>query len=309
MNPSAPSAESQAPQRLLQQLVESLPINVIQKDREGRFVFANQRFCQAMGRSLDDLIGKTDFDLFPAVLAEKYRHDDQQVMAGGEPFEDIEEHRGPDGHKVYVQVLKAPLRDAAGQIAGIQAMFWDVTPRKRAEEALRESEARLRAVIETTLDCIVTTDSQGRIAEFNPAAQQTFGYSREEVVGRNAQDLLFPLDSPGRQHIDLQHLNGSRGPASLLGRRQEVPAVRKSGEEFLAEMAMQASQFNGNSVLTIFLRDVTERKRAEQVLHDVNQRLTTLIEASPLGILALDATRWLNERGSLHHWPDQPRTG
>lgn len=120
-------------------LVESLPINVFRKDREGRICFGNQRYCTSLGRPLEDLLGKTDFDLFAHPLAEKYTLDDQRVVEKGIVFQDVEQHETPDGQKIFVEVLKAPVRDATGNITGIQGMFWDVTERKRAEQALRDA--------------------------------------------------------------------------------------------------------------------------------------------------------------------------
>lgn len=121
-------------------LVESLPINVFRKDREGRIVFANQRYCDTLGMPLEKLVGKTDRDLFADALANKYLNDDKWVMQTGLPFHDIEEHPSKDGHKtIYVEVLKAPVVDSEGRRVGIQGMFWDVSTRKRAEQALQEA--------------------------------------------------------------------------------------------------------------------------------------------------------------------------
>ncbi len=117
-------------------LVESLPINVFRKDREGRIVFGNARYCRTLGRSLEDLLGKTDEDLFAPALADKYRQDDRWVLQTGLPFHDIEEHPGPDETSIFVEVLKAPVTDASGRRVGIQGMYWDVSERKRAEQAL-----------------------------------------------------------------------------------------------------------------------------------------------------------------------------
>jgi two-component system sensor histidine kinase/response regulator len=124
---------------LYHSLVECVPLCILRKDREGRFTFANQKFCQLLGRSAEEILGKTDYDFFPAALADKYRRDDQRVLSTGEVFEDIEEHQTPSGEKLFVQVLKSPVRDASGQIVEVQCMFMDVTDRKRAEEELRRA--------------------------------------------------------------------------------------------------------------------------------------------------------------------------
>ncbi len=119
---------------LYSSLVESMPMHVVRKDKKGRVVFGNQLYCQVMGAPLEELIGKTDADLFPPHLAKKYRDDDRRVIETGEVFNDVEEHVNPDGERVYMEVFKGPVHDAVGNISGIQIMFWDVTERKRAEE-------------------------------------------------------------------------------------------------------------------------------------------------------------------------------
>ncbi len=120
-------------------LVESLPINVFRKDREGRIIFGNQRYCDTLGKPLRQLVGCTDYDMFSKELADKYCNDDRWVLQTGLPFHDIEAHPGSDGNTIFVEVLKAPITDADGRRVGIQGMFWDVTARKRAEHALREA--------------------------------------------------------------------------------------------------------------------------------------------------------------------------
>src|SRR5258708_3849611 len=119
-------------------LVESLPQNIIRKDRNGRITFANQRSCTTMGKKLDEVVGKTDYDLFPKDLAEKYRKDDLRVLETGQNFEAIEEHQTASGEKLHYQIIKTPIFDSADEKIGTQVIFWDVTERKRWEEALRD---------------------------------------------------------------------------------------------------------------------------------------------------------------------------
>jgi PAS domain S-box-containing protein len=129
-------------------LIEVLPQSLCCKDLEGRFTFGNQKFCDSLNRTLDEIIGKTDFDLHPSELAEKYRQDDKWVIETGQTFETIEEHFPLDGDKTYVQVIKTPIRDASGEITGIQVIFWDVTERRRAEEELRKHREHLEKLVE-----------------------------------------------------------------------------------------------------------------------------------------------------------------
>ncbi|MEO6808685.1 MAG: PAS domain-containing protein, partial [Isosphaeraceae bacterium] len=125
-------------------LVESLPQNILRKDLEGRFTFVNQRFCETIGRRLDEVLGHTDLDFFPTELAQKYRADDADVMQSGQNVDVVEEHVTPDGETHYVQVIKTPLYGASGKAIGVQGIFWDVTASRRAEQKLRAQNALLQ---------------------------------------------------------------------------------------------------------------------------------------------------------------------
>ncbi len=122
---------------LYHSLVETLPQNIFRKNLQMQFTFANQRFCQLLGRTMSEIVGKTDFDFFPAELARKYQEDDGRVMETGKFVEAVEEHRTATGEMVYVQVVKTPLHDAAGRVIGLQGIFWDISERRRAEEKIR----------------------------------------------------------------------------------------------------------------------------------------------------------------------------
>lgn len=118
---------------LFRSLVESMPQNVFSKDLEGRFTYANPQHCHTDNKTLEDYLGKTDFDLYPAELAAQYRADDLRVMESRKVVDREEEHQAIGGEKSYVQVVKAPVYDADKQVKGIIGIFWDITERKRAE--------------------------------------------------------------------------------------------------------------------------------------------------------------------------------
>src|ERR1700687_227291 len=145
---------------LYQSLVESLPLSVFQKDLECRLLLGNRRFCDALGRTLAELRGRTDFDLFPRELAEKYRRDDLHVLATGELFEDIEQIADADGRRAYIKVLKAPIRDASGRIVGVQGMFWEVTDRIVAETRLKEAHAFLESMVDNVPIMLFVKDAE-----------------------------------------------------------------------------------------------------------------------------------------------------
>ena len=122
---------------LYHSLVDAIQQAIFRKDLNERFTFGNQRFCDTLGKPLSEILGKTDFDFFPAELATKYQKDDNFVLTTGKHFETIEAYQPTEGETRYVQVLKTPLRDLTGQIIGLQGLFWDITERKRAEERER----------------------------------------------------------------------------------------------------------------------------------------------------------------------------
>ena len=126
-------------------LVEHLPQNIFRKDLGERFTFANQRFCQLLGKSLDQIIGKTDLDFYPPELAKKFQQDDREVIRTGRIFEAIEENVAPDGEKMYVHVVKTPILDAKGRVLGTQCIFWDTTAQKRFEQQLQRKNDELAA--------------------------------------------------------------------------------------------------------------------------------------------------------------------
>src|SRR5882672_6401779 len=135
-------------------LVENLPQNIFRKDLDGRFTFANQRFCTELGRTFAQIGGKTDLDFFPAELAERYRHDDAAVINSRKIFEAVEEHVTPDGKKLYVQVIKTPIYDEDGHAIGIQGIFWDVTDKKHSEAILQQTNRLLTEAVNSERQAI-----------------------------------------------------------------------------------------------------------------------------------------------------------
>ncbi len=247
-------------------LIETLSLHVLRKDLQGRFTYASPSFCELIKKSFEEITGKTDLELFPKELAEKYRQDDQKVLATKKTFEDIEVHPKPGGGKMYVQVMKSAIADAKGEPMGIQCLFWDVTESKRAEVDLRESETRIRAVFEAAMDSIIFTDEDGRIVEFNKASEQTFGYERKEVIGRDMAEVFVPPEARQRHRQNLAGYTDARKMGSLLGRALETPLLKKNGESFLAELAMQPIPLQGEAGFAVFVRDITRQKQEEEAL-------------------------------------------
>ncbi len=143
-------------------------------------------------------------------------------------------------------------------VANVLASAMD---RSRDEQALRKSEARNSAILETALDSIVTIDHEDRIVEFNPAAEKTFGIARGEAIGKPFSELMPPEALDGA----VQSLVVAERP--LLGERVELPALRSDGTQILVEVAITRIPVEGLPLFTAHLRDITERKRTERALN------------------------------------------
>ncbi len=244
---------------LYHSLVETLPVHIFRKDRQGRFTFGNNLFCLSMGKPLLQILGKTDADFFPPELAEKYRRDDQRVMSTGKVWEDIEQHQTSQGERKHVHVLKVPLRDYRGELIGIQGVSWDITARKRAEEALQQSEELFsKAFRAHAVGISISRLSDGRFLEVNDAFLKMLGYERAEVVGRTSAEMeLWP--SPKRREEVLARLLSEKSLKNLEGRLR-----KKSGETGDLLYSMELVELNGEKCLLTFFNDITELKQAEE---------------------------------------------
>jgi PAS domain S-box-containing protein len=150
----------------------------------------------------------------------------------------------------------------------------DITERKRAEEALRQAEERMRSVVDNVIDGIITIDESGRIASFNPAAQKIFGYEQSEVMGRNVK-MLMP-EPYRREHDGYLSNYLSTGQRKIIGIGREVVGQRKDGTTFPMDLAVSEFRLGARRFFTGIVRDITERKRLEQ---ELRQRLDELAEA------------------------------
>lgn len=147
------------------------------------------------------------------------------------------------------------------------------------ERELKRSEVRKAAIVDSALDCIVTIDHEGCITEFNPAAEHTFGYRRDEVLGRHLADVIIPPSLRERHRQGFARYLAT-GEARVLGKRIEMTAVRADGSEFPVELAIARIPLDGPPSFTGCLRDITERKRAE---HELRRSEAFLAEGQHLG--------------------------
>ena len=272
----------------LQSLAQRMQLQVIRKDIEGVITYANDAFCRGIGRTVSEVIGSTDSDLYPPALADAYRMDDERVLRSGEAVDHIESHPTPDGKTGWVQVFKAPDYDDQNKIIGIQMVFWDVTDSYRKTAELRRSEARKRALFEAAREAVLLVDDQGLVVEANPAAESMLSKGDSPLAGHRLVDIAVPESSlqglgdepqtlliPGTSAQGERRLVADASARQPLqwsdlphGQRREI-VLRPVGEaNFPAEVSIHPIPLENSIGLAIFIRDVTLRHRALAALRD-----------------------------------------
>ena len=268
-------------------LMDRMQLQVTRKNPDGVIIYANETFCRNLGVTAAEVIGRTDADLFPEGLAVAYRDDDRRVMTTGQAVDQVEEHPGVNDRPGFVQVFKAPEYDQEGRCSGVQIIFWDITQKHRAEIALRDSEARKRALFEAAGDAMLLVDSDGRIVEANRSAAGLFRRSVAGLVGRHLDEIAVPVDRrervDGKGRADRQA--GTSGglvkpaapdlsPAAATIRwsdlaetkRHELKLARGDGGTFEAEVTLHGIPVGAERGTAIIVRDVTLRRRAFETL-------------------------------------------
>ena len=164
-------------------LLEHLPQKIFHKDAESVYVSCNGSYARDLKIKPEEIKGKTDYDFFPKKLAEKYRADDKEAIASGQT-KDIEEVYVQDGQEVFVQTVKTPIRDEGGHITGVLGIFWDITKRRQAEDALRKREAVLQAQADelAELNSALTVLLKRRDEEKIEFQKQIFANLKQMVV-------------------------------------------------------------------------------------------------------------------------------
>jgi len=248
---------------LYSSLVENLPVYVLRKDLDGRFVFANRSFCKLVNRPLEQILGRTDFDLYPEVIARKFRQDDRAVVERGELFPTVEENR-TNGETRYMEVMKSPVRDAAGQIVGVQIVFWDVTDRKKAEAALEQERYLLHALMDTLPHNIYFKDAASRFIRINKALATGFRLDdAAEALGKT--DFDFFTEEHARQAMaDEQEIMRTGQPMVDTEEKETWPDGRTTWA-----LTTKIPLYNDEREIvgTVGIsRDMTERKQAAEAL-------------------------------------------
>jgi len=258
-----------------QQRLHSRNTALLNSTEAGFYGMNETGFCTFINRSGAAMLGYT-----PDELVDRHIHDTiHHHRADGTPYpfaecrmnlasrtgqstySDEEVFWRKDATAMPVEYSTSPILEN-GEQRGAVVAFADITARKRTERILAESEERKAAVLRSTLDSIITIDADGIVVEFNRAAQETFGYSYSEAIGQPLGEMIIP-----ERHREAHRAGMGRymktGEAHVLGKRLELPAMRRDGTEFPSELTITRSDINGAPAFIGVLRDITERKNSD----------------------------------------------
>jgi PAS domain S-box-containing protein len=273
-------------ERQLRQMANSLPVLLAFIDYQCRFIFTNDTYQRWFGEKPEECLGRHVREVLgdgPAALLESRLP--QLVNDQAQTFETVVVHSG-EPRNVLIDCI--PHRSADGSSPGWYMLVADITQQKSVERALRAGEERLRSIVNTAVDAIITLDRRGMIESVNPAAERMFGHSSEEMVGQNI-GLFLPLTDAGT--LERSSVESARSTMRrMIKSGREVHAIRSDGSTFPVEMTI--SDVGSMGLFIGILRDVTQRmelerevleataaeqRRIGQELHDhIGQELTGL---------------------------------
>lgn len=187
----------------------------------------------------------------------------------------------------FSREVQEPDQALLDQVATIGTQVGLLIERRETEETAQRANALKAALLESSLDAIISMDHEGRVVEWNPAAEQLFGYSREAALGREMAELIIPPALRQRHREGLARACRT-GEGPLIGQRLELPALRADGTEFPAELTVTRVPSHDPPLFTGYLRDLTARRAAEAALEASNQRATVILESITDAFFALD---------------------
>ena len=198
----------------------------------------------------------------------------------------------PERGEIWVEGRSVPQRQLDGSVLW-HGILQDVTVRHQAEEQIRGGEARLSAIIHSAISGVITVDEQQNIILFNPAAEQMFGYTEAEAIGRPMDQFIPPRYRAAHQH-HIRKFGKAEIAGRKMGQREGIFGLRRNGDEFPVEASISHVEFGGKKMFTVILRDVTEEKKAEEEL----KQQASLLDLAPVMVRDLDSRIVLWSRGA-----------
>lgn len=257
--------------KLSQALAQS-PNAVLIADLSGDIEYVNPAFTRLTGYGADEVIGKNPNLLQSGQTPlEQYQRLWETITAGREYQHEIQD-RKKNGELYWALEAIAPIRDSAGKPIHFLAIQQDITERKRVESALQESESQTRLIIENALDAIILMGANELIIDWNPQAERIFGWKRSEVLGVSLAETIIPSRYREAHRQGVQRFLAT-GEGPILCKRVELSALHRSGREFPIELTILPLKVGDSYVFSGFLRDLTQRKEAEEAIQQARVKL------------------------------------
>jgi len=257
----------QASQQKHRFVVQNLSEGIILTDLKGKITFANKRMEELTGYSSAELVGSIDYEL---LVSPNQSGIVKKNLKEGISIDYIVEHIHKSGAKWMGRIKTSPYRNSEGIIIGTMGAVTDITAQQLAEIKVRESELMLRKIIDASLDAVINIDADGNVTAWSNQATKTFGYTREETMGKKMGTFIVPPQHREAHDRGMNHfLKTGEGP--VLNRRIEITGFDKSGREFPIELSISPIKMGGKYFFSGFIRDITERKKAEQELISAKQ--------------------------------------
>lgn len=281
----------QEERKLLRTIIDNIPLNVYTKDLLSRKTLVNRSECEYMGLKEEEILGKSDFDLFPEDSASESVKQDQYVFTTGKPLKNLEcRHVKNDNTITWFMFSKVPLRDKTGKITGLLGISYDITSRKVAENQARMLLANLKTIMDATTEVsIISTDLNGIIMHFNKGAENLLGYSAEEVEHKETPVIFHDKNEIHQREEELssmlrKEVSGFDVFVEYAKQGQsesrEWTYIKKDGSEIKVQLVVTAIK-NENNVTTGFLgiaTDITERVENQKKLLEAKVNLEVLTE-------------------------------
>lgn len=264
------TGELEEERNLLRTVIDTVPDYIYVKDMAHAMRLNNIAHALSMGApDPATLVGKTDWDLFPPDLAAKFIADEERVLKQGQAVVNTEERSlGSRGEPIWGLTTKVPLYNVNREQIGLVGITRDITALREAQEAMRQSEEKLRLFMEASPIATLITNRAGQIDLLNQQAETLFGYDRTELSGQQIQ-ILFP--DGGLDPVPLEEgLDGLAlpQPGALQPRLVERQARRKDGSHFPAEVYLSYIETPDDTIVISHVVDITQRKAAQEALHN-----------------------------------------
>jgi PAS domain S-box-containing protein len=250
----------------LSSAVEQSQVSVVITDPDGTIEYVNPKFTQVSGYSYEEAIGQNPRVLNAGLQPPEFYKDLWDTIKSGKDWQGEFANKKKNGDVYWENATISPIRNTEGRITHFVAVKEDISERKQAEEALRESEDTLSKITSSALSAIIMLSSEtGEISFWNEAAEKIFGWTAEEVIGKKIHDLIVP-EPYQQQHVEGLKRFSETGEGPLIGQSTEISALNRNGEEFPIELNLSSVKLKGRWHAIGLITDITERKQAEQEL-------------------------------------------